>query len=102
MKASAYRAVAQQAIQLEHAEEFNLAATFWRRAETVAMKPVNQDWAATRAELCEKRHCLTERRALLQESASERAKEAAKTKAKKKMAEALEANIKTTTGEVEL
>ncbi|MFP7327440.1 ANR family transcriptional regulator [Serratia marcescens] len=97
MKASAYRAVAQQAIQHEHAEEFIQAATFWRRAEAVAMKPVNQDWAATRAELCEKRHSLTERRALLQESASERAMEAAKTKAKKKMAEALEAHMNNST-----
>ncbi|MBS3895001.1 ANR family transcriptional regulator [Serratia marcescens] len=99
MKKSPYSAAAQQAIQHEHAEEFDLASTFWRRAETVAMKPVNQQWASTRAEMCEKRHGLEERRALLQESASERAKEAAKTKAKKKMAEALEAHIKTTSEE---
>lgn len=94
-----YSEAAQRAIQHEKAEEFIQAATFWRIAESFAVKPANQDWAATRAELCEKRHSLTERRALLQESASERAKEAAKTKAKKKMAEALQSHIKTTSEE---
>jgi hypothetical protein len=99
MKTSPYRKAAHQAIQHEHAEEFDLAATFWRRAETLAVKPINQRWAATRIELCEKRHCLAARLDQWHEDASERAKEAAKTKAKKKMAEALEAHMKTTSGE---
>ncbi|WP_185959381.1 ANR family transcriptional regulator [Serratia liquefaciens] len=94
-----YIKAAQRGIQHEKVEEFIQAATFWRIAESFAVKPVNQDWAATRAELCEKRHSLTERRALLQESASERAKEAAKTRAKKKLAESLEAHMNKTTSE---
>jgi hypothetical protein len=98
--ATPYRTAAQQAIQHEHAEEFDLAATFWRRAETLAVKPINQRWAATRIELCEKRHSLAARLDQWHEDASERAKEAAKTRAKKKLAESLEAHMnKTTSGE---
>lgn len=98
---SLYRQAADTAIQHEHSGQFNLAATFWRRAESVAVQFLNQAWAGERAELCEKRHSLAERLEQLQESASERAKEAAKTRAKKKLAESLEAHMnKTTSGEV--
>ncbi|MGX1957069.1 ANR family transcriptional regulator [Serratia proteamaculans] len=95
-----YRAAAQQAIQHEHAEEFDLAATFWHRAGMIAVKPVNQQWAATRTELCEKRHSLANRQEVWKEDAVKRSKEAAKTRAKKKLAESLEAHMsKTTSGE---
>lgn len=98
-KLTPYMKASIAAIRHEHAEEFDLAATFWRRAMTVAMKPVNQQWSATRAELCEMRHSLEERRAKLQEEASERAKEAAKTKAKKELVAAIEAHMRKTTSE---
>lgn len=100
MKMSPYPAAAKQAIQHEHAEEFDLAAAFWRRAEMIAVKPVNQQWAATRAELCEKRHSLATRQEVWKEDACKRATEAARTRAKKKLAESLEAHMsKTTSGE---
>lgn len=96
-----YRAAAQQAIQHEHAEEFDLAATFWHRAGMIAVKPVNQQWAATRAELCEKRHSLAARLDQWSEETNRRLQLAAETKAKKKLAESLEAHMnKTTSGEV--
>lgn len=101
MKISPYRAAAQQAIQHEHAEEFDLAAEFWRRAELVAVLFLNRAWAGERAELCEKRHSLATRQEVWKEDASKRATEAARTRAKKKLAESLEAHMnKTTSGEV--
>ncbi len=97
-----YRVAAQQAIQHENAGEFDLASTFWHRAESLAVKPINQQWAATRAELCEKRHSLAGRQEVWKEDAIKRSKEAAKTRAKKKLAESLEAHMnKTTSGENE-
>ncbi|MNY71795.1 hypothetical protein D3C86_2102190 [compost metagenome] len=66
----------------------------------IAVKPVNQQWAATRAELCEKRHSLASRQEVWKEDAVKRSKEAAKTRAKKKLVESLEAHMnKTTSGE---
>jgi len=101
MNTSPYSAAAQQAIQHEHAEEFDLAVTFWRRAEMIAVKPVNQQWAATRAELCEKRHSLAARLDQWSEETNRRLQLAAETKTKKKLAESLEAHMnKTTSGEV--
>lgn len=101
MKTSPYRAAAQQAIQHEHAEEFAQAATFWHRAGMIAVKPVNQQWAATRAELCEKRHSLAARLERWSEETNRRLQLAAETKARNKLAESLEAHMnKTTSGEV--
>ncbi|MGG4625194.1 ANR family transcriptional regulator [Serratia odorifera] len=94
-----YSEAAQRAIQHEKAEEFAQAATFWRIAESLAVKPVNQQWAATRAELCEKRHSLAARLDQWSEETNRRLQLAAETRAKKKMAEALEAHIKTTSEE---
>lgn len=100
MKTSPYHTAAQQAIRHEHAEEFDLAATFWHRAETLAMKPINQQWAATRIELCEKRHTLAARQEIWRESAQYRALKASATKEEKRQVEALAAHMhKTTSGE---
>ncbi|CAI1046343.1 ANR family transcriptional regulator [Serratia ficaria] len=94
-----YSEAAQRAINHEKAEEFAQAATFWRIAESLAVKPVNQNWAATRAELCEKRHSLAARLVQWSKETNRRLQLAAETRAKKKMAEALEAHIKTTSEE---
>ncbi|MGF2654825.1 ANR family transcriptional regulator [Serratia marcescens] len=96
MKKTPYSAAAEQARLYEQAKQFVLAAISWNRAASVARLRVNQEWAAVRADVCEKILSLNARLEQLQESASERAKEAAKTKAKKKMVEALKAHIKTT------
>jgi len=95
-----YSEAAQRAINHENAEEFAQAATFWRIAESLAVKPINQQWAATRAELCEKRHSLAARLDQWSEETNRRLQLAAETKAKKKLAESLEAHMnKTTSGE---
>ncbi|WP_167519906.1 ANR family transcriptional regulator [Serratia proteamaculans] len=95
-----YLKAAERSIQHEKAEEFGQAATFWRIAESLAVKPVNQQWAATRAELCEKRHSLAARLDQWSEETNRRLQLAAETKAKKKLAESLEAHMnKTTSGE---
>ncbi len=99
MKKTPYSAAAEQARLYEQAKQFDLAAISWKRAAAVATLRVNKEWAAVRADVCEKILSLAARLEQLQESASERAKEAAKTKAKKKMAEALETHIKTTSEE---
>lgn len=100
MKISPYMQAASTAIQHEQAEEFDLAATFWHRAEMVALKPINHRWAATRAELCEKRHTLAARQEIWRESAQYRALKASATKEEKRQVEALAAHMhKTTSGE---
>lgn len=97
MKKTPYSAAAEQARLYEQAKQFDLAAISWKRAASVATLRVNKEWAAVRADVCEKILNLNARLDQLQESASERAKEAAKTKAKKKMAEALEAHMNNST-----
>lgn len=99
MKKTPYSAAAEQARLYEQAKQFDLAAISWKRAASVARLRVNQEWAAVRADVCQKILSLAARLEQLQENASERAKKAAKTKAKKKMAKALEAHIKTTSEE---
>ncbi len=100
MTPSPYMKAAEQATQHENAEEFDLAAAFWHRAETVALKPINQRWATTRAELCEKRHTLAARQEIWRESAQYRALKASATKEEKRQVEALAAHMhKTTNGE---
>lgn len=99
MKKIPYSEAAQRAIQHEKAEEFIQAATFWRIAESFAVKPVNQQWAATRAELCEKRHTLAARLEQWSEETNRRLQLATETKAKKKLAESLEAHMNKTTSE---
>jgi hypothetical protein len=44
------------AVQYERTKQFDLAARFWHQAEELALKLVNQEWAASRAGLCEKLH----------------------------------------------
>ncbi|WP_129543402.1 ANR family transcriptional regulator [Serratia sp. 1D1416] len=96
-----YSEAAKRAIQHEKAEEFSQASTFWRIAESLAVKPVNQQWAATRSDLCEKRHSLEERLEQLSVETSQRLKMAAETKAaKKELAAKLEAHMNTTSEEV--
>lgn len=100
MKKIPYSEAAQRAINHENAEEFAQASTFWRIAESLAVKPVNQQWAATRSELCEKRHTLAARQEIWRETAQYRALKASATKEEKRQVEALATHMhKTTSGE---
>jgi len=93
MNLSPYMLNANQAIRFEKAEQLDLAATFWRQASAVAIKPVNREWADRRADHCDKRRTLT----LRHEEWKRRNDEA---KEAKKLAEALGSHInKTTSGE---
>lgn len=51
-----YMEAATAAVQYERTKQFDLAARFWHQAEELALKLVNQEWAASRAGLCEKLH----------------------------------------------
>lgn len=94
MNLSPYMLNANQAIRFEKAGQLELAATFWRQASAVAVKPVNRDWADVRADRCDKRRTLVIRHEATRQKAIAE-KEA------KRVSEALGSHInKTTSGEV--
>lgn len=100
MKLSPYMLNANQAAKFEKAGQLQLAATFWRQASAVAVKPINQDWADVRADRCDKRRTLDARSDAWEQKTKERQQRAEATKANKRLAEALGSHInKTTCGE---
>ncbi|NBJ34752.1 ANR family transcriptional regulator [Serratia fonticola] len=100
MKLSPYTLNANQAAKFEKAGQLQLAATFWRQASAVAVKPVNRDWADVRADRCDKRRTLNARSDAWEQKTKERQQRAEATKANKRLAEALGSHInKTTSGE---
>ncbi|HBE9089095.1 TPA: ANR family transcriptional regulator [Serratia fonticola] len=101
MKLSPYMLNANQAAKFEKAGQLQLAATFWRQASAVAVKPINQNWAEVRADRCDKRRTLNARSDAWEQKTKERQQRAEATKASKRLAEALGNHInKTTSGEI--
>ncbi|WP_447871182.1 ANR family transcriptional regulator [Serratia fonticola] len=101
MKLSPYMLNANQAAKFEKSEQLDLAATFWRQASAVAVKPINQDWAEVRADRCDKSRTLDARSDAWTQKTKERQQRAEVTKANKRTAEALGSHInKTTSGEI--
>lgn len=102
MKLSPYILNANQAVKFEKADQLELAATFWRQASAVAVKPINQDWAEVRADRCDKRRTLAARSEVMKQKIKERQSRAGAEKVVKWVAEALGSHINKTTrgGEV--
>ncbi|RYM66465.1 hypothetical protein BSR03_00460 [Serratia proteamaculans] len=53
-----YMQIAVEAVQHEKNKKFYLAIILWRKAESLAVKSVNREWASVRAKNCEKRYYL--------------------------------------------
>ncbi|MFV9079397.1 ANR family transcriptional regulator [Serratia fonticola] len=101
MKLSPYMLNATQAAKSEKADQLELAATFWRQASAVAVKPINQDWAEVRADRCDRSRTLNARSDAWEQKTKERQQRAEATKANKRLAEVLGNHInKTTCGEI--
>lgn len=83
MKLSPYMLNATQAAKFEKDDQLEFAATFWRQASAVAVKPANQDWADIRADRCEKSRTLAARSDVWAKKNKERQRRSAETKANK-------------------
>ncbi|WP_109059447.1 ANR family transcriptional regulator [Aggregatibacter aphrophilus] len=57
-----YKDLSELAVEVERAGDLSYAATLWFKAAEIARQPINQNWATTRGEFCERWHPRTKRK----------------------------------------